>query len=1334
MRKIIFTLILLFAMSMTYAQGVTTSSMKGQVSDQNSEPLIGANITAIHAPTGTFYGVSSDEEGYYRIANTRVGGPYTVTISFVGYEDVVLDNIYLRLGESFSADVTMGESAFSLGEVFVTATAGTVGQSSGASTQINAEQIQNIPTLNRDIDDFLKLTPQASSFGGGTSFAGVNNRYNAIFVDGAVNNDVFGLASSGTNGGQTGISPFSIDIIEQFQVVLSPYDVALGGFAGGGVNAVTKSGTNDFAGTAYYFFQNENLVGKTNGTLAERLGIADGDRTRVAEFNKKTFGASLGGPLVKDKVFFFTNVELQDDVIPVPFETAQYTSVANRASESDLNNLRSFLMNTYGYDPGTFGDTQDALEGLKVFGKLDFNLSNSNKLTLRHQYTKAEQFNRNGGRSNRINFSNNGVFFPSTTNSSALELNSRINDKVSNNLIIGYTSVKDDRGSLGANFPFVVIDDGNNGSIRFGTEEFSTGNVLEQKIFTITNNLKLYRGKHTFTLGTHNEFYNIRNVFIRQNFGSYDFGTLDEFLSGAPADDYDRSYSLIAGDENVIGDDSQAAAEFKAMQLGFYAQDEIEVNNKLRITAGLRIDIPIITSDPAIHSTFESGTLPGLQAQYDIANDITPGQAPDGQIMISPRVGFEFLPSGTISTVVRGGIGIFTSRVPFVWPGGMFTNNGLTIGSVDERDIAGDVLFRPDPANQYSDPAFSTPSGQLDLFASDFKYPQVLRGNLALDKALSGGWKITLEGIYTKTLNNVLYQNVNSDTEVAFNWTGSPDNRPVYTRSRIDGTYGRGIYVGYNTNKGYTYNLTASAAKSFDFGLDATFSYTYGDAEAINEGTSSQNSSQWRGQIHVNGRNNPLLGRSDYSSGSRIIAALNYKLKWNNSGSTATTFSLFYGGQSGRAFSYVYTRGAGDSRNINQEDGSTSRNRSLIFVPGSASEINLIDYTSNGTLVTAAQQWTNLDALIEDDSNLSSQRGQYSKKNGSREPFQSNLDFAIRQDLGINAGGKEHKFQISLDFFNFANFLNKDWGARYSVIGDFNNNELIQFEGYAADGTTPQFTYRDDKLGKDRLDISSGSSRWRARVGLRYIFGSSGISAGSSSAKIDSDGDGIKDSKDDCPDIAGIRKHNGCPMSAEDMAAKAQAKAQAEADAAAAAAKIAAEQEAAIKAEADAKAAEAARIAAAEKEAAMKAEAEDKVAAEAEAAEVEAARAAASKARDAEIRRTFSAALQGIQFNSARSTFKSESYSILDEAVSTLSRYSDVRVLIQGHTDSQGDAVKNKTLSHARADAVKEYLVSKGISASRLSINGLGEATPVADNNTSEGRAQNRRVEFVVIR
>jgi hypothetical protein len=1061
------------------SQGVTTSSMAGMVTDENNEPLIGANVVAVHQPSGTTYGTSSDIQGLFRIPGMRVGGPYIVRVTYAGYSSVELDNLFLRLGEVERRNFVLREDVTELESIVFTAQSGTAGLNSGASTQISSENIQNLPSLDRGINDFVRLTPQSSAYGQGISIAGTNNRFNAIYIDGAVNNDVFGLADTGTNGGQTGISPFSLDIIDQLQVVISPYDVTLGGFAGGGINAVTRSGTNQFSGSVYRFIQNETFVGKTNKTLTDRF---DGERTRVDEFTKQSYGISIGGPIIRDRLFFFMNAEIQDDQEPRPFDINEYTSVAGRAQVADLDRLRNHLIDTYNYDPGTFGNTSRDLEGQKLFLKLDFNLNQDNKFTLRHQYTNGESFGRNSGNRNTVNFSNNGVYFPTTTNSTAFEWNSIIGNQYSNNLILSYVRVRDDRGGLGDPFPYVFINDAGNGQIRFGTEEFSTANQLDQDIFSITNNFNIYRGNHTITLGTHNEFYSIYNLFIPQNFGTYRFASIDAFINNERPTSYVRAYSLV---DNITGSGTAAAADFNAMQLGFYAQNEWKYSNRLTLTGGLRIDIPIITSNPEEDTYLNNTALPAMRQLYPIARDTRAGKTPDGQIMFSPRVGFTYNTLNDMSMVVRGGAGVFTSRIPFVWPGAMFNQNGLTQGSVNLNNLPDSFRFISDVNNQPINPNFSVPSGDISLFTKDFKYPQVFRSNVATDFELPFGIQTTLEAIYTKTLNNIVYTNINSDPTVAFRWTGSPDNRPVYSRSSIDDTYSA-VYLASNTSRGYGYNLSASFSKVFDFGLDAMLAYSYGDSKSLSEGTSSQNSSQWRGQVNVDGRNFPSYGRSDFAAGHRLISAMSYRQNWSRDRNNSTTISLFMNAQQGLPFSYVI--GGGNGRNINNETGSTGRNRSLVFVPENASQINLVPYTVGGTTVSAAEQWERLNAVIEDDSYLKSRRGKYAEKNGSFGPFTAIFDVSLRQDVGLNVAGQRHRMQFSFDIQNFANLLNPKWGVVYTIPGDFNNYFLYTFEGYEADGTTPRFTFRDGETGRDRFGINSAASRWRMQFGVRYMF------------------------------------------------------------------------------------------------------------------------------------------------------------------------------------------------------------------------------------------------------
>ena len=476
--------------SQLFSQGSTSSSLSGMVIDADGAELPAATVLALHESSGITKGTTTRLDGRYNIPNLRVGGPYTVTVKYLGFEDVVYNDVYLSLGKDRIINTTMRESSVELGVIEIVAGGILGSERSGAETTIGSEEIRTIPTINRQIEDFVRLTPQANVTGQGISIANTNNRYNSIFIDGAVNNDVFGLADSGTNGGQTGISPISPDAIEEFQVVVAPYDVTIGGFTGGGINAVTKSGSNNLNGSLYWLHKNQNLVGKT----PTYFPIEDADRERVADFSANTYGITVGGPLIKNKAFFFVNAELQRDETPVPFSIDNYTGDSDA---EDLDNLISRL-NELDHDPGAFGDKADELQGEKVLVRLDFNLNESNTLTARHSYTKGTQINVNGSNSSTINFENNGVLFPSTTNSTAIELNTIFNNEMSNNLIVGFTSVVDDRDPLGTEFPWVRINDGD-GTIFFGSEQFSTANQLDQKIFTLTDNLKLFKGKNTFT-------------------------------------------------------------------------------------------------------------------------------------------------------------------------------------------------------------------------------------------------------------------------------------------------------------------------------------------------------------------------------------------------------------------------------------------------------------------------------------------------------------------------------------------------------------------------------------------------------------------------------------------------------------------------------------------------------------------------------------------------------------------------------------------------------------------------------------------------------------------
>lgn len=1046
---------------------VTTSVLSGYVVDEKDEPTMGATIIATHTPSGTEYGTTTDADGHFTIPNVRVGGPYTIKVTYVGYKDSMKENYFAGLGQSVDINVKLNVSATDIAEVVVTSDASMDAYQMGTQTNLDAKAIAALPTVNRSLNDFLRLTPQASlTSDGGISIAGMNNRYNAIFIDGAVNNDVFGLSASGTNGGQTGISPISIDAIEQFQVSVSPYDVRQSGFAGAAINAVTRSGTNKTQGSAYYFLRNQALVG-----LTPTWNLPDSvSRTQTPDFTAQTFGFRLGGALVKNKVFYFINAEMQRDNTPNPFNFSSYNGTA---SASQIQAFEDKL-NGYGYDPGTFTNNISKLYGEKIIAKIDWNINQQHKLSIRHSYTAGRAVKPVASTNKALFYDGTAQRFPTITNSTAIELNSSFK-QMSNKLVLGFTNVLDDRNSNGSPFPYLVIKDGS-GYIYAGTEEFSSANQLKQNILTLTDNFNWYLGKHTLTFGTHNEFYNFYNLFIRQNYGTYYYDSLAQFLNDAKPTRYERSYSLV---DNITGDGSAAAAKFNALQLGVYVQDEYAVSKRVTVTGGIRLDVPFLLGSPKEDTFFNNNMIPLIESYgYDLKG-ARAGQSPKAQLLVSPRLGFNADVFGDKKTIVRGGVGIFTSRVPFVWPGGAFTNNGLTIGGVAVSG-ANTLPFNPDPFNQYTASSFGLtdriPSGEVNLFAKNFKYPQVFRTSVGFDQKLPEGVLLTIEGMYTKTLNNIYYENLN---QKPFNdtLTGSPDDRLIMnygsSSTKLDSRYGY-VLLGSNTNKGYTYNVTAQLRKEFRFddnqALQLSAAYTFGRAYAIFEGTSSQNSSQWRGVPTVESRNNAPLGRSDFDMGHRVTAFGTYTIAYAKR--AKTMISIFYNGQSGAPYSFVY------GGNLTRED---SRFRNLIYVPNAASEIHLVADGSR----TVEQQWAELDQFISNDPYLSKHRGEIVDKNMNRTPFTHIVDLRLAQDVFFKTKDDVHTVQLTLDVFNITNLLNKNWGRTYTSP-NFGNYELITFKGFEADGTTPRFTF--PKQGSQPWGLHDMLSRWRMQVGIRYIF------------------------------------------------------------------------------------------------------------------------------------------------------------------------------------------------------------------------------------------------------
>ncbi len=1073
MKKItfLFFVMLLATISMGYAQGVTKSSINGKITDNAGEPLPGANVVAIHSPSGTKYGAVTDFDGFYRLSNLRSGGPYTITITYVGFKDFSEGDIFLQLGQSTRISTQLSESANALDEVVITTQNDGIFDSNktGAQLSISQKKVNTLPTVSRNIADFARLTPQAQVSGDDiVSIGGQNNRYNAIYIDGAVNNDVFGLAANGTNGGQTGVSPISLDAIETFQINVAPFDVKQSGFSGGSINAITKSGTNEVSGSAYYLLRNQDLAGKTPESL-----LAEGQSAeKLDEFTAETIGVRIGGPIIKDKLFYFVNYERQDNETPQPFDIARY---GGDSDANKINELRNFLATTHGYTLGGFENNTSTLVSDKLIAKLDWNINDNHKLSLKHSYVKADQLNARGSNERTLNFLDRAIKFESITNSTALELSSTFGDKVSNNLVIGYTTVNDDRNPNGNPFPSVQIFDGSSQSIFFGSEPFSTANKLDQSTLTITDNVEIYSGRHTITLGTHNEFSSADNVFFRQNFGDYRYNSVDDFINGASANRYRRGYSLLGG----LGDDSRGAAEFDVFQLGFYAQDEVDITDNFKFTAGLRFDIPY-WQDGLANEDFNTRTVALLEAAGKDLQGARVGQGIDSNIHVSPRVGFNWDVNGTRTTQIRGGFGIFTSRVPLVWPGATYNNNGVTTGFVEVRggDVPGffvdpDAQFAALQANgvDFAQPGSGATGGQIDLFAPDFRLPQVMKYNIAIDQKLPAGFTFSADFIYNDNITAVTYENLNiaEPTELVF--TGG-ETRPTYGFQEVDDRYS-GIFLASNTGQGYSYNISGTLGKNIyssfvDVTLQAT--YSYGDSKSVFDGTSSQNSSQWNNLLSTNGSNRPELGRSNFSAGHRIVANSTVELKWSEF--TKTRIGLFYQGAQGNPFSYVYN----DRGRILSDTGNSN---ALIYVPENFNDANLVD-TSD---LTAEQQWEALNAFIEGDSYLRSRRGQFAERNGDRADWSHIVDLKFAQEFKF----LNHKLEFTADIFNFTNLINKDWGVR-KFVPNFGAVRLLDFEGF--EGNRATFSY-DPTVTEDINvvdDSGLNSSRWQMQVGLRYTF------------------------------------------------------------------------------------------------------------------------------------------------------------------------------------------------------------------------------------------------------
>ena len=1075
----------LFVVS-AYAQ-VTTTSLGGRVVDEGGEPLAGAVVNAVHTPSGTSYYAIANDKGQYHIYGMRAGGPYAVEISFLGMKTQNYTGISLTLGEPFVLDATMA-STNELESVTVVAEKSFSSSITGAGASFNRSQMENTPTIDRSIYDIAKMSPQVSSNkDGGISIAGTNNRYNAFSIDGADAKDSFGLAASGTNGGQTGTNPISIDAIEEIQVSVAPFDVRQSGFTGGAINAVTKSGTNEVKGSAYGFFFNENLIGTTPGNEQQmKENFNKTEREKYDEELYRTIGATVGAPIIKDKLFLFVSAEYfnqsypnvyspdlgsydnTDLVKPVTVGGKNYTHLTSDLAAAMIDHYQK-TYNPNGNFSESYSPHQVETRSISLLSRVDWNINQANKLMVRYQLMDAAKDNYSSGR-NTYYFNNSGYKMATRTHTVVAELNSRLSDKIHNDLRVSAVLERDHREVpyQGAN----MYISGEKPVVDLGTEYSSGANSMDSDTWTLTDNLSIFAGDHTFTVGTDNKYYKFNNLFLQYAYGGYTYASIADFFANNPS-----QFNYRYADPDLTGGDPLWAATTHIMQLGFYAQDEWRVNRNLTLTYGLRADAPIFLNKPTENPTFNA-------TSFATDNNEFVGVVPKTSILWAPRFGFRMYLDDAHRSLLRGGIGLFTGQAPFVWLSNAYNNTGMEAKSISVNNPA---ALNSDDTPKYPGFKFtSTPYDDLvktgvfkagssgatiNTMNENFKYPQTFRVNLGYDQNLGNGFKFTFDGLFSKTLNNVMFTNlaISSNAKVyAVNPAVAASNpesaaAPYYT---IDSGDYYAIVALTNTSAGYTYSLSGKLEKHFDWGLDLMGAYTFGHSYSVNDGTSSVAYSNWKYNYSVDTNSGKELSYSRFDRPHRIIAMASYTSP-KYAGFMSTNVTLTYEGQSGQRYCYTYSEDA-------DFNGDGQKGNSLMYIP-TVEEIGYMTWSS----AEDAQKFEN---FIRSDSYLSSHRGMYSERNAGIAPFEHHFDLHVSQNFFYD---KKHnrKVELMLDVKNISNMFNRAWGLYYGSA--YNRSALkVTDVTKVGDGYVPSYKW----YGQTAVTLSDFYSRWRCQLGLRLTF------------------------------------------------------------------------------------------------------------------------------------------------------------------------------------------------------------------------------------------------------
>ena len=1065
---------------------VTTSSLNGKVVDKDGQPVIGAAVVATHEPSGTVYGVVTNEDGRYVINGMRSGGPYKVEVSCLGYQTVINTGITLQLGEPYALNSVVNDDKLMLGEAVVVAQAVSrfAGDKTGAVTNISSKQMDALPNISRSLEDVSKLSPYG---GNGLNFAGGDGRSSNFTVDGANFNNNFGKTTDLPGGG----SPISIDAIEEMQVVIAPYDVRQTNFIGGGMNAITKSGTNQFKGSAYTYHKNEWMRGNTN-YLGEEFGNRAKERIT-------TYGATLGGPIIKNKLFFFVNFEQSQSPNEVNLWRASADGVANpdmylsRAKVEDMEAVKNHLWKNYGYDTGSYTDYPAQSTNTKVLARIDWNITDNHHLAVRYNYTLDRGWvptNRSSGNADRkasadrisqygMAFANSIYSDDNLVHSFAFDLNSRLSNNLSNQLLVTFSKLDNVRGSTSDPFPFIDILDADDYAagkimpyISAGYELFTWNNGVHNNVVTVKDDVTYFTGNHKITAGLSYEYQMVDNSYMRNGTGYYRYASLDDFLNQRAPETVCLTYGYD-GEKNP-------AARVRYHQVGAYGQDEWTPTDNFKLTYGVRLDM--IAFD--YQDLMTNNAI--LAVDYNGKN-IDTGKWPTTKVRVSPRVGFTWDVLGNKSLKGRGGTGFFTGRLPLVFFTNMPTNSGmvqnLTSISTDKNGVANEALAQfagpmitdvdklieklhsidPDKYPLTITPDKGVLPDAIQAVDPKFKMPTVWKTSIAVDYQLPVGFPLTVTGefMYNKTINAVMLQDWNMVDPDGFSRLTGIDNRHVYPEvgSTLTGT---SAYVLTNTNRGYGYtaNLLVNAQPIPE--LNITASYTHTVQKEVSGMPGSNAESAFTFIPSIEGPNHVGLHNSQYVTPDRAFVNVTYNDKGNNH------YTLFYEAwRGGGKESYMY------SQDLNKDGYAYD----LIYIPEKAEDV----------LWATPEDAANYFAYAAQDKYLSTHKGQYAEAYSVYSPWVHRLNFRYAHDFKFNIGKSVNTLQLNVDFNNILNVFNPAWGVAKYMNPKINEGRILSVDHINNDGA-PVFK-SNVKAGMPTWLPSSGLGQcWYFQVGIKYMF------------------------------------------------------------------------------------------------------------------------------------------------------------------------------------------------------------------------------------------------------